>query len=95
MRAHLLIENKRGEILVDEDVNDLQVSNMITWWSWEKREDAPSRMDRELLASGAVDPKPQGAGLLNECQVSMSDLARVEITPCRDRLILQDERSIS
>lgn len=37
MRAHLLIENTRGETVLDEDVNDVQVDTAwVQWKTWEK-----------------------------------------------------------
>lgn len=64
MRAHLKIENARGEVVLDEDVNDFQVGTRVYWQNWEH---------------GRKDMK-------NEHQISLRDLAKVEITPCQDRL---------
>lgn len=50
MRAHLLVENRRGEILVDEDVFDIQVANMVSWVTGDRR-GAPDSHEHEVSLS--------------------------------------------
>lgn len=76
MRAHLLIENTRDEIVLDEDVNDVRVDHAwVQWKIW------------RTLADKRIP---------EEHEFRLDDAKRVELTPCRHRLVkatdsLQDQ----
>ena len=35
LRAHLRVVNKRGEVLVDEDVNRVVIDTWVRWETWD------------------------------------------------------------
>lgn len=70
MSAHVKIVNQRGEVVLDEDVNRIGVGVTVRWANWPKS-DVPGKSHK-----GEADVH----------EISMRDLALVEITPCSGRL---------
>lgn len=68
--AHLKVVNQRGEVLVDEDVNRVNVGVVLVYANWPKS-DVPGK-NRKAEA--------------DVHEISLTDLASIELTPCSDRL---------
>lgn len=68
--AHLKIVNKRGEVVLDEDVNRVGLGVTVRWATWPKS-DVPGK-NRKAEA--------------DVHEISLVDLDLIEITPCSDRL---------
>ena len=62
--GHLKVVNNRGEVVIDEDVNCVEVTVVLRWETWE---------------AGQKDVRDRH-------ELSLSDLASIEITPFSGRL---------